>query len=57
MIYFPNFLDSGSVLSWVGFNYVRTIRFYLSCTNTAVLNFSHSYAAEEGEKGLHKFLG
>ena len=39
IIHFPYFLDPGSVLGWIGFNYVRTIRFYLSYTSTQVLTF------------------
>ena len=39
MIYFPYFLDSGSVLGSVGFEYVRTTRFYISYFSTAALTF------------------
>ena len=48
-MYFPYFLDSESVLGWVGFNYVRTIRFYLSYTSTAELPFYLSYTVCIGE--------
>ena len=40
-------------IGWIGFNYVRTIRFNLSYTSQAVLIFYHSYTAEKGEEGLH----
>ena len=55
-MYFPYFLHSGSVLDWVGFDFVCTIRFYISYTSTAVLNFYRSYTVEEGEEGLDNFL-
>ena len=39
MLYLAYFLDSRSVLGWVGFHYVRAIRFYLSYTRTVVWTF------------------
>ena len=44
----------GSVYGWVGFNYVRTIRFDLSYTCKAVLTYFITYVRQEG---LHNCLG
>ena len=51
----PVFLGSGSVSGWVGFDYGRTVPFYLSYTSTtAELTFLSLVKVEEG---LHIFLG
>ena len=50
IIYISRFMDSGSVLVWVGFTYVLAIRSYVSCTSRAVLGIRMGLSAPMADR-------
>ena len=55
--YFPSFLDSGSVLGWVGCGLVIMYVLFAFTDHVPVQQYRLFYRSYTAEEGLHNFLG